>query len=428
MTLLFPIHRGLPALRTASKVATLGRLLLVSLSVIATLARPLALHAADAAGAVSVKGTAEFGFDFYRQLTSGADYSPERGKNVVVSPYSIACVLAVLRSGATGAVEKELNAALHVSASGRNSEPSLSPRLEGIQKGTLTAANSLWVAESIPLKKDFLTQTKKDFGSVIYSVDFADRTAACERINSWVLKNTNQRIPKLFSPADFDSATLLAIANAVFFKAKWQTPFPKDATAPAPFKLASGKEVPVPMMRNSVRASYAEVDGVQVLELPYATEAVSMVLLLPPPDGASPSLSKLEKKLSEAWFAKATAKLESKEVEVSLPRFTFGFEPSDSIGVLRRLGVKSMFESTPDFSKIYDKVPLKVGAFKHKAWLEVNEEGTEAAAATGAAMRMMAAPVFRPVFTADRPFLFIIRTTATGLPLFVGRVSNPVEK
>ena len=367
-----------------------------------------------------------FGFDFYRALAESPGCRATEDANLAISPLSLASVLDVLRLGSKDEVEKELRSALHFTENPSTTAGKFGlPNDLGSKGITLSVGNSLWVDAHFEPKHEFLETVHAAFGDVVFRLDFAHSAQAASEINAWIAKETNGHIRDLLTAHDVPEATGMVVANAVWFKGEWSAPFNAKLTSDAPFHLLSGKENAVAMMHRHDKFGYAEVDGVKALELPYGTGAVSMLLFLPEP--GPEAMAKLEASLRSEWLGKAVAVLTTKSVKVAIPRFTFSFEPADTVGILKKLGVRRMFTPSRDFSPISDKQPLYVGMFKHRAWLEVNEKGTEAAAATAAGMRLMAMPVQPLEFKADRPFLFVIRHKATGTPLFIGRVSNPVK-
>lgn len=367
-----------------------------------------------------------FGFDFYRQLVSVDAYRVATDRNVALSPLSLAEVLEVLRVGATRNVEKELNAVLHATDPVGGDQPGIVKPGDLDSKGvTLSIGNSLWVDKQFEPKKEFLKNVDAEFGSVVFSIAFAQATESANRINAWIGDKTAGHIKDLLNSRDIPAATAMIIANAVYFKGQWKSPFDEKQTQDGPFHLTSEKELTVPMMHSRGSFRFALVNGINVLELPYAGDSVSMVLILPP--SGPGELERTEGLLNGSWLRNSTGALKPTQVVVTMPRFTFSCEP-EAIPVLKALGLNTMFQPSMDFEKISDKRPLYVGMFKHRAWLEVNEHGTEAAAATATGMVALAMPA-RPIeFTADRPFLFVIRHNATGTPLFIGRVSNPLVK
>jgi len=323
--------------------------------------------------------------------------------------------------------------ALHQPAVASNGPDILSPGALDYKGVTLAMGNSLWPDQSLTLEKDFTDQTEKSFGSVVFPIDFSKQEEASAKINGWISDHTEGHITDLLTPDDM-RGLVLGIANAIYFKGTWATPFDAKRTLNQPFHLASGSTVSVPTMQNTAQFQYAEVDGVQFLSAPYAGNAVSMVFILP--KAGAQELDKLSSRLTEAWadapgesgfLDTAIQHMKATRVLVSIPRFTFKFQPGNAIAVLETLGIKKMFTGSAEFEKI-SKTALYVTLFRHRAWLEVNEQGTEAAAATFAGMtRAMARRDDPLIFLADHPFLFVIRHNATGTPLFIGRVSNPAN-
>lgn len=261
----------------------------------------------------------------------------------------------------------------------------------------------------------------------MFPADFTQPDKEAGRINAWISEHTAGHIKDLVKPESVKNASL-AVANAVYFKAEWDKPFDAAKTKEELFHLASRKTVEAPMMNKVAECRYAEKDGVKLLELPYAGREVSMLLILPTP-GAK-GWEAMEANLTKDWLKKTVGALENRSVTVKVPRWKITCEPPDCISVLKSMGVKRLFNASWDFMGISDQEPLYVSAFMHRTWMEVNEKGTEAAAATVAVMKRysMAQEPESATFIADRPFLFVIRHNATGTPLFVGRVSNPSAK
>jgi serpin B len=215
--------------------------------------------------------------------------------------------------------------------------------------------------------------------------------------------------------------TRLVLTNAIYFKGKWATPFKPEQTQEAPFTLLSGEKVNVPMMHQTAHFGYMETDTIQVLELPYVNNDLSMVILLPKkPDG----VNELEKGLTSETITGWLAGLRKREVQVYVPRFKLTSEFSLA-ETLSAMGMPDAFSTKADFSGITGNRDLFISAVVHKAYVEVNEEGTEAAAATGVAMKLTAVAPPPPVFRADHPFVFLIRDNQTGSILFLGRTANP---
>jgi serpin B len=362
-----------------------------------------------------------FALDLFQQLRA------ERG-NLFFSPYSISTALAMTAGGARGATEQQLVAALHFSLDRQRLHPAfadLQATLNKIQKSghvKLSVANSLWPHNKHPFLADYLALTKRCYGVEITPMDYEHAAdAAAATINKWVAEKTQNKINNIIPPGALDALTRLVLVNAIYFKGNWEQPFQKDATQSAPFMLAAGKSVSAPLMRQSREFRYAAADGVQLLELPYAGDELSMLVLLPDKiDG----LADLEKKLTAPKLGEWTRQLRKREVNIFLPKFkmTTRFELSR---VLMALGMQDAFGSAADFSGMDGQRDLYISAILHKAFVDVNEEGTEAAAATAVIARAMAIMEPPPTFRADHPFLFLIREKSTGSILFLGRVADP---
>ena len=274
---------------------------------------------------------------------------------------------------------------------------------------------------------DYLALLDKNFGAGLKEVDFAgDAEGARKAVNAWAEKETREKIKDLLLPGAVQPATRVILTNAIYFKGKWTEPFKKDQTKDADFFLAPDKKVSAPLMNLTERFPYFDGGAFQALEMPYAGDALAMVILLPrEKDG----LAALEKSLTAAKFAEWTAKLVRREVVVAVPKFkmTSTFMLG---GTLAAMGMPLAFQAcNADFTGITGgKEPFWIGEVIHKAFVDVNEEGTEAAAATAIMMLGAAMPAAPPpVFRADHPFVFLIRDKRSGCILFVGRVVNPKE-
>jgi serpin B len=288
----------------------------------------------------------------------------------------------------------------------------------------MRAPNTLWVQAGLPLSPGFTGQLVDIAGVTVRPADFQSAPAeARAQINDLIAEQTAGKITNLLGPDAVSAATRLVLANAVYLKAAWTFPFPARATADAPFYPgdASGASLTVPTMRLTSDLAYLRADGYQAVLLPYKESRLAMAVVLPeagPPAALAPRLAH--------GLAPLLTGATRQSVALSLPKFRqragFGLIP-----VLQQLGVQDAFTSAADFSGITSALRLFIGAVVHQAYIDVDEQGTEAAAATAVAMRPMALrrgpePVRMIV---DRPFLFAITDTATGLPLFLGQVSRP---
>jgi serpin B len=366
-----------------------------------------------------VQGNTAFALELYQKLRK------EEG-DLFFSPYSISTALAMTFAGAQGETESQMAQTMHFLLEQEQLHPAfalLEMKLDEIGKQgqvLLKVANSLWPQEGYPLLEEFLELTKRFYGVLITAVDYGNTETSRCTINAWVEEKTEGKILDLIPSGTLDSMTLLVLVNAIYFKGNWSSQFNKDRTREESFWVTPDKQVQVPMMRQLRKFGYAERDGLQILELPYAGDDLSMILLLPrKKDG----LSELEESLTVENLSEWTGKLWYGEVQVYLPRFSTAF-PFRLDDTLMSMGMIDAFREA-DFSGMDETKVLKIGAVLHKAFIDVNEEGTEAAAATAVAMRMKGLPPPTPTFHADHPFVFLIREKSTESILFLGRVVDP---
>ncbi|MCY2925690.1 MAG: serpin family protein [Planctomycetota bacterium] len=364
--------------------------------------------------------------------------------NLFFSPSSIHTALTMTYAGAANATAEQMYAtlALWPNPKAAPGTPARSPEadthgiyklfLEKLQPGPnagyeLTVANALWGQLGYPWNADFLKTTKDAYGAGLIETDFAGSAElARQAINDWVTKQTREKIKDLRKPGMIDPMPRLVLPNAIYFKGTWAEPFQKTATQDAPFHLAAGPDVQAPLMQRTSRFGYVERDGVQARSTPYKGNELSRVVLLPKaPDG----LGALEKGLTAVKLDGFLGRLADREVDVYLPRFkaTCEFSLADP---LKAMGMVDAFDpQKADFSGMNGKRDLFISLVVHKAFVEVNEEGAEAAAATAVNVMPTCMPETpsepNPVFRADHPFLFLIRHNATGAILFLGRLSDP---
>ncbi|MHC4158731.1 MAG: serpin family protein [Planctomycetota bacterium] len=372
-----------------------------------------------------VEGNNAFALELYAELRA------DEG-NLFFSPYSISTALAMTYAGARGETEKQMARVLHFSLPDERFHTTFGAVLKDLnargEKGgyELTAANALWPQKGYVFLKEFLELVRTDYGGGLNEVDFVGAAeAARQTINDWVKKETRNKIKELIGPGGLDSLTRLVLTNAIYFKGNWAVQFEEKDTKDAPFYLLNGKKLDVPMMNRTGQFSYMETEDFQGLELPYVDDELSMIILLPKENDG---LAELEKRLTQENLSDWLEKLYKREVIVSVPKFkmTSQFELND---VLESMGVKNAFMwGAADFSGMDGTKELFISAVIHKAYVDVNEEGTEAAAATGVKMKLtVVGPRERTVFRADHPFLFLIRDNHSGSILFIGRVMNPKQ-
>ena len=375
-----------------------------------------------------VEGGNQFALDLYQQLRT------EEG-NLFFSPSSISTALAMTYAGAAGETEAEMAKTLHF----QMPKDQLHDGMRALQafwttpdkkKGIrLNLANRLWGQESYEFLPAFLQITRDNYGAELARLDFAQTDDARQTINTWVEDQTENKITDLIPPGVLSPDTTLVLTNAVYFHGIWTNPFNKDRTKNEDFLLTATDKIKVPMMHRSGAFRYGTGDDLQILELPYGDGSLSMVVLLPKEvDGLADLEAKLTIQNLQRWM---TSVKHEDEVKVYLPTFktTSQFQMADT---LKAMGMELAFDANAaDFSGMTGGRDLFISAVIHKAFVDVNEEGTEAAAATGVVMMPTAAPIEEPkeppVFRADHPFVFMIRDNRNGAIMFLGRITNPLE-
>ncbi|MGA2070108.1 MAG: serpin family protein [Sedimentisphaerales bacterium] len=373
-----------------------------------------------------VAGNNKFALELYSKIN-------EKQGNLFLSPYSISTALAMTYAGAKSETEKQMADTLCFST--MSSEQlheefgSLIRKLNAAgEKGgyELVVANAIWGQKGYNFLPEFLTLVKTNYDGNLEQVDFKTQAEAARKtINAWVEKKTKDKIKELIKPKMLDSTTRLVLTNAIYFKGKWANQFMSVQTKDAPFTLLGGQKVNVPMMYQTEKFGYKEVNNIQVLEMPYVNNDLSMVVLLPKKlDG----ISELEKDLNNDNLARWIDDLRKRKVQVFFPRFKMTSE-FELARVLGAMGMPDAFSAEKaDFSGMNGNHELSISAVVHKAYVDVNEEGTEAAAATGVGVIATSIESPPPVFRADHPFIFLIRDNKSGSILFLGRVANPASK
>lgn len=358
----------------------------------------------------------------YRQLMGGDG-------NLILSPFNIATALSMLQAGARGRTAEEIQSVLRLHYDSHY-DAALGALLAGLDKSgnigdnELQTANGLWVQKGFAIQPAFENILANDYRAPLTPLDFmANPEAARSQINNWTDEHTKAKIKNLLPPGSVDARTRLVLTSTIYFYGKWQDPFLPSHTQPAPFTLSTGATTQANFMSQTSRAGYAETPAAQILEMRYAGTGIAFDVLLPK---TVTGLADLEKSLTPESVAGWLGNLTVRKVEISLPKFRV--ESKFSLAeVLSTMGMPTAFSANADFSGIDPKRGLEVSGVFHKAFVDVSEQGTEAAAATGIAMRAMS--MMRPepnvVFRADHPFIFLIRDTATGLILFAGRLTNP---
>jgi len=371
--------------------------------------------------AQAAKDNNRFAFDLYAQLraTDG---------DVVFSPYSISTALAMTYAGARGETAEQMETVMRYTLGQEKLHHAMGTLVDDLNdrggkgKYELVVANRLWGEQTRTFLPEFLELNKKFYGAGFELVDFKnDHEGARKKINDWCEQKTRDKIKAPVPKGVIKDITRLALANAIYFKGMWLSQFDQADTKDRDFQLDAANKVSVPMMWQKEEFGYWSGDGFSALELAYVGDDLSMVLLLPDEiDG----LAQLEEAITADRFNQVTQSLYQTKVDVLLPRFKidYGVELS---AALKKMGMPLAFSNDADFSGMDGTTALLIGAVIHQAMVDVNEEGTEAAAVTVVVMDMKTSAPRQIQFHADHPFLFFIRDKATGSILFMGRVMDP---
>jgi serpin B len=368
-----------------------------------------------------VLGSNRFAFELYQRLRTGHG-------NLFFSPASISMALALTYAGAAGETEAEMAKALHFrsKAAVNAGMSSLWNRWQAADERhgfRVRLANRLWAQKRYSFLPEYMEMLRTNYGAEPVRLDFAHQAElARQTINRWVEEQTEKRIVDLIPSGEGLKDARLVLTNAVYFHGEWSKRFEKSLTQDADFHVSPDRTVKTRLMNRQDRYPYVAVDGMQLLQLPYGDKSLSMVVLLP---RDSAGLGKLEAKLTDTKLDKWLDAVRPRQVNVFLPRFktTAEFQMRDTLAAM---GMGSAFDQAKaDFSAMTGKRELCVSALIHKAFADVNEEGTEAAAASAVIAGARSASGPPPVFRADHPFVYLICDTRNGAVLFLGRVVDP---
>ena len=371
-------------------------------------------------------GNTAFALELYQRLK-------EQDGNLFYSPYSISLALAMTYAGARNETEQQMGDTLNFTLPQVKLHPAfnaldqvLASRGEGAQgkdeKGfRLNIVNAIWGQKDYKFLETFLDVLAENYGAGLRLLDFINNPDESRiEINDWVSDQTEGKIEDLIPQGVIDSLTRLVLTNAIYFNAAWANPFDEEATEDGTFHLLDGSEVTVPMMSQTESFGYFEGNGYQAIELPYDGDELSMVVLLPE-DGY---FGEFESTLDAESMGQITANLETQQVALTMPEFEYESEFS-LVNTLAEMGMPIAFSGMADFSGMTGNRELMIGDVLHKAFVSVDEAGTEAAAATAVVMELTAHPGMPVQVTIDQPFIYMIRDIETETVLFAGRVLNP---
>lgn len=365
------------------------------------------------------KANTEFGFSLFNAI-----WETEQNQNIFISPFSVSVALAMTLNGAAGETEQAMTDTLQLNDLSSDAVNFSFYQLQNTlqtsdPKVTLTIANSLWGREGFQFKTDFLQRNELYFNADTSILDFMD-PSTLQTINQWVNNNTNKKIPKILD--EIEPNAVLFLINAIYFKGSWQTEFEPSMTRDGSFQLVNGGTKQVPMMSRTGNYPIYRGDGFQAINLPYGEGQMGMVIFVPDKDLNS-FVGSITTEKWENWMEQ----FHEREVQIRIPKFKLEYGTKVLNDVLTSLGMSVAFdEYNADFSRMADLDVvggnLYITKVAHKTFIEVNEEGTEAAAATSVGVGIKSLP---PRFTVDRPFFLAIRDRETGTVLFMGTVVEP---
>jgi len=372
-----------------------------------------------------VSGNSAFAFNLYQQLTKN------NSGNIFYSPYSISTALAMTYAGANGDTATQMANALDFTLPQSQLHPAfndlalqLASRGQGAS-GTdgksfaLNIANALWCEKNFNFLPDFLNTLGQNYGAGVNLLDFINSPEPSRvTINNWVSNETNDKINNLIPAGAITPQTRLVLTNAIYFDAAWQNPFSADKTKNGTFNLRDGSIVSVPMMNNEGSYGYTKGSGYQAVELPYSGNQVAMDIIMPD----AGNFTHFESNLTADTVSGIISNLQNGSLSLTMPKFNFdsSFSLNDALSAL---GMPIAFSDQADFSGMTGNKDLTIADVVHKAYVAVDEQGTEAAAATG--VIMSATAMMQNSLIIDQPFIFVIRDMQTGAIIFVGRVLNP---
>jgi len=365
----------------------------------------------------SIESNNQFGFDFYQKIRTNS--------NFVFSPASISSAFAMTYNGAAGNTFNEMAQVFHFNKNliEFNSDYKNLFTLDEKQKDfQFYNANSLWIQEGLEIEHDFLDVNKTYYEASLNLMDFIKNAEKSRiTINDWVSKKTHNKINDLLGPSSIDNATRLVLVNALYFKGSWKKQFKKDHNTKENFQVGKRDYIETEFMNTSINTWYFQDKYAEIVDIPYSNDDYSLMVIVPK---CYRKFKKLEKKLNFEYYNNFIAKKEKKQVKLSIPKFNIKSD-YDLGETLIKMGLKDAFTSNADFSGITKQEKLYISEAIHKATIEINEEGTEAAAATAVVMRKTSVLLDNIELKIDKPFIYILRNNKTNCIYFMGKIVNP---
>jgi len=369
-----------------------------------------------------------FSFNLFEQLFE----DPKNEGNIFYSPYSTYTALAMTYEGAKGLTAEEMKKVLYINQDSKEFHEYMQTLYEYLnQEGEydISTANALWVRQNYQLLKEYTDLIKTVYDGGLSEVDFSNPQEAVDIINQWIENKTNNLIKDLIKSEDIDPFyTMLVLTNAIYFKGTWQVQFDEEDTIEKEFETSQGEIITTPTMCMTDKEdtfNYFENEDLQILELPYAGEDISMMIFLPK-EGVN--LSDIMDSMDRETYKELLDSMSKTKLDIYLPKFKIQTPVYKLKDYLIKLGMPTAFSSAADFSGMDGTTNLYISKVLHKAFIEVNEEGTAAAAATAVIMNNKSISIdLTTVFDADHPFLFTIHQKETNTILFMGNVDNPLE-
>jgi serpin B len=361
----------------------------------------------------------DFAFDIFRKVSQNEE------SNIIISPLSISVALSMAVNGADGETRTSMLNTLKTGSetpeSINRAYQDLTKTLQNVDKRVLISlANSMWVEDDFPVKQDFKNILTEYYNAEGRSFDINDSRVPAE-VNSWIEGKTNGLIKKMID--GLDPGTVMLLINAIYFKGQWSSHFDKNLTAPAPFYKGDNEVISVPMMNQESNYKLFRGTDFTMAELPYGQGNYVMDVILP---DATSTVNDMAQNLSSEKFNNYVSNLHEEKVQLSFPKFKYGFK-KELRDILSDMGMGIAFTESADFSNISD-VAIMISFVLHQAFIETNEEGSEAAAATIIGFITTSAPVGPAILNLDRPFMYVIRETSTNSILFMGRLNDPLSE